>query len=148
MPRDTAHAAALALSVSVCHKGCVRRLRDFASINAYFSEREIDELQAAIDARRQARAPGVRLTSGAGCNVPGPPEPPTPGRQPNRGRGGQVSKRSSQDKTEGAMDKLTGRAKEAGGSLTGNKDKKAEGRADQDKGTLKKKKGALKDLLK
>ena len=59
-----------------------------------------------------------------------------------------MSKRSSQDKTEGAMDKLTGRAKEAGGSLTGNKDKKAEGRADQDKGTLKKKKGAVKDILK
>ena len=51
-------------------------------------------------------------------------------------------------KTEGAMDKVTGRAKEATGSLTGNKDKKAEGRADQDKGTLKKKKGAVKDLLK
>jgi uncharacterized protein YjbJ (UPF0337 family) len=59
-----------------------------------------------------------------------------------------VTKRSSQDKAEGAVDKLTGRAKEAGGSLTGNKDKKAEGRAEQDKGTLKKKKGALKDLLK
>ena len=59
-----------------------------------------------------------------------------------------VSKRSSQDKTEGAIDKVTGRAKEATGSLTGNKDKKAEGRAEQDKGTLKKKKGAVKDLLK
>lgn len=59
-----------------------------------------------------------------------------------------MSKRSSQDKTEGAMDKAKGRAKEAGGSLTGNKDKKAEGRADQDKGTLKEKKGAAKDLLK
>jgi uncharacterized protein YjbJ (UPF0337 family) len=59
-----------------------------------------------------------------------------------------VTKRSSQDKAEGAIDKLTGRAKEAGGTLTGNKDKKAEGRAEQDKGTLKKKKGALKDLLK
>jgi uncharacterized protein YjbJ (UPF0337 family) len=58
-----------------------------------------------------------------------------------------VTKRSSQDKAEGAVDKLTGRAKEATGSLTGNKDKKAEGRAEQDKGTLKKK-GALKDLLK
>ena len=46
------------------------------------------------------------------------------------------------------MDKAKGRAKEAVGSLTGNKDKKAEGRADQDKGTLKKKKGTLKDLLK
>jgi uncharacterized protein YjbJ (UPF0337 family) len=59
-----------------------------------------------------------------------------------------VTKRSSRDKTEGAIDKLTGRAKEAAGSLTGNKDKKAEGRAEQDKGTLKKKKGAVKDLLK
>ncbi len=29
------------------------------------------------------------------------------------------------------MDKVTGRAKEATGSLTGNKDKKAEGQADQ-----------------
>jgi uncharacterized protein YjbJ (UPF0337 family) len=59
-----------------------------------------------------------------------------------------VTKGSSRDKTEGAIDKLTGRAKEATGSLTGNKDKKAEGRAEQDKGTLKKKKGAVKDLLK
>ena len=59
-----------------------------------------------------------------------------------------MTKRSSRDKTEGAMDKVTGRAKEAAGSLTGDKDKKAEGRADQDKGTLKKKKGAVKDLLK
>ena len=58
-----------------------------------------------------------------------------------------MTKRSSRDKAEGAIDKLTGRAKEAGGSLTGNKDRKAEGRADQDKGTLKKK-GAAKDLLK
>jgi len=45
------------------------------------------------------------------------------------------------------MDKAKGRAKEAAGSLTGNKDKKAEGQADQDKGTLKEKKGAAKDLL-
>ena len=59
-----------------------------------------------------------------------------------------MSKRSSQDKAEGAIDKLTGRAKEATGSLTGSKDKKADGRAEQDKGTLKKKKGAAKDLLK
>ena len=59
-----------------------------------------------------------------------------------------MTKRSSRDKTEGAIDKLSGRAKEATGSLTGDKDKKAEGRAEQDKGTLKKKKGALKDLLK
>ena len=59
-----------------------------------------------------------------------------------------MTKGSSRDKTEGAIDKLTGRAKEATGSLTGNKDKKAEGRAEQDKGTLKKKEGAVKDLLK
>ena len=59
-----------------------------------------------------------------------------------------MSKRSSRDKTEGAMDKVKGRAKEATGSLTGNKDLKSEGRANQDKGTLKKKKGAVKDLLK
>ena len=44
-----------------------------------------------------------------------------------------MPKRSGQDKAKG-------RAKEAGGSLTGDKDRKAEGRADQDKGTLKKKK--------
>ena len=58
-----------------------------------------------------------------------------------------MPKRSSQDKTEGAIDKATGRVKGAGGSLTGNMDKKTEGRVDQDKGALKKK-GAVKDLLK
>jgi uncharacterized protein YjbJ (UPF0337 family) len=59
-----------------------------------------------------------------------------------------VGKSSRQDKNEGAADKAKGRVKEAAGSLTGNKDKKAEGRKDQDKGTLKDKKGAVKDLLK
>jgi hypothetical protein len=34
----------------------MKRLRDFASIVAVFSDREIDKLQAAIDARREARA--------------------------------------------------------------------------------------------
>jgi uncharacterized protein YjbJ (UPF0337 family) len=58
-----------------------------------------------------------------------------------------VARDSRKDKSEGAMDKAKGRVKEAAGSLTGNKDRKAEGRADQDKGTLKKKKGAAKDLL-
>jgi uncharacterized protein YjbJ (UPF0337 family) len=38
--------------------------------------------------------------------------------------------------------------KEAAGSLTGNKEKKAEGRSDQTKGTYKEKKGKLKDLFK
>ena len=32
------------------------RLRDFESINAFFDDREIDELQADIDARREAHA--------------------------------------------------------------------------------------------
>lgn len=57
-----------------------------------------------------------------------------------------MAKRSGQDKVEGAGDKLKGKAKEAAGSLTGNESRKAEGRSDQDKGTLKKKKGQLKDL--
>ena len=34
----------------------MKRLRDFESIAAYFSDREIDDLQAVIDARREARA--------------------------------------------------------------------------------------------
>ncbi len=38
------------------HKGGVGRLRDFASIVACLSDREIDEMQAAIDAQREARA--------------------------------------------------------------------------------------------
>jgi uncharacterized protein YjbJ (UPF0337 family) len=59
-----------------------------------------------------------------------------------------AGKSSRQDKSEGALDKAKGRVKEAAGSLTGDKDKKAEGRKDQDKGTLKDKKGAAKDLLK
>ena len=59
-----------------------------------------------------------------------------------------AGKSSRRDKNEGALDKAKGRVKEATGSLTGDKDKKAEGRADQDKGTLKDKKGVAKDLLK
>jgi uncharacterized protein YjbJ (UPF0337 family) len=59
-----------------------------------------------------------------------------------------AGKSSRRDKNEGALDKAKGRVKEATGSLTGDKDKKAEGRKDQDKGTLKDKKGAVKDLLK
>jgi len=45
------------------------------------------------------------------------------------------------------MDRAKGRVKEAGGALTGDKDKKSEGRADQRKGKIKEKKGNLKDLL-
>jgi uncharacterized protein YjbJ (UPF0337 family) len=46
------------------------------------------------------------------------------------------------------MDRAKGRLKEASGALTGDRDKKAEGRSDQRRGTAKEKKGHLKDLLK
>jgi uncharacterized protein YjbJ (UPF0337 family) len=46
------------------------------------------------------------------------------------------------------MDKVKGRVKEASGALSGDKDRKAEGRSDQRKGTAKQKKGNLKDLFK
>jgi uncharacterized protein YjbJ (UPF0337 family) len=49
-----------------------------------------------------------------------------------------VGKDGSKDKTEGAMDRAKGRAKETASSLSGNREMKAEGSADQDKGTLKK----------
>ena len=55
---------------------------------------------------------------------------------------------SGDDKREGAMDKVAGRLKEGSGALTGYKDKKAEGRADQRRGTMKEKKGHLKILFK
>ena len=71
MPHDTSHAAALALSVGVCHKGGVRRLRDFASIAAVLSDQEIDELQAAIDERREeARAGGTDAAAATSAEVP------------------------------------------------------------------------------
>jgi hypothetical protein len=63
---DTAQADALALSAGVCHKGDVRRLREFKSIAAFFSNREIDKLQAAIDARREARAEGAATSQDDG----------------------------------------------------------------------------------
>ena len=57
-------------------------------------------------------------------------------------------KSSRQDRGEGAMDKLKGRAKEAAGAVTGNEATKSEGRSDQTKGTAKEKKGKLRDLFK
>jgi uncharacterized protein YjbJ (UPF0337 family) len=54
---------------------------------------------------------------------------------------------SREDKNEGKMDRVKGRAKEAGGALTGDKSKKRERRSDQRKGKAKEKKGAAKDLL-
>ena len=44
------------------------------------------------------------------------------------------------------MDKAKGRAKEAGGSLAGDKVNNAEGRSDQRKGSAREKSGAAKDL--
>ncbi len=86
MPHDTSHAAALALSVGVCHKGGVRRLRDFASIAHFFSDREIEELQAAIDARRQARA--VRPDEPPKAQMSWQePKPDEPGSAPRRAVG-------------------------------------------------------------
>jgi uncharacterized protein YjbJ (UPF0337 family) len=56
-------------------------------------------------------------------------------------------KTSGEDRSEGALNKAKGRLKEAAGAVTGDKDKKAEGRSDQTKGTLKEKKGKLKNLF-
>jgi uncharacterized protein YjbJ (UPF0337 family) len=58
------------------------------------------------------------------------------------------SKTSGEDRTEAATDKVKGRVKEAAGAVTGNEKLKAEGRSDQRKGTVKEKKGKLKDLFK
>ncbi len=57
-------------------------------------------------------------------------------------------KSSTQHKGEGALDKAKGKAKEATGAATSDKEKKAEGRSEQTKGTAKDKVGKAKDLLK
>ena len=57
------------------------------------------------------------------------------------------SKTSGEDRTAGAVDKAKGRIKEAAGAVTGDKNLKAEGRSDQRKGTVKEKKGKLKNLF-
>ena len=57
-----------------------------------------------------------------------------------------MPKKSSKDRTEGAMDKAKGRVKVAGGSLSGDSEMKTEGRTDQRKGKAKDKKGAARDL--
>jgi uncharacterized protein YjbJ (UPF0337 family) len=57
-----------------------------------------------------------------------------------------MPKKSTQDRAEGAVDKAKGRVKEAGGSLSGDSEKKAEGHSDQRKRTAKDKKGAARDL--
>lgn len=53
----------------------------------------------------------------------------------------------NEDRAEGAVDKLKGRAKDAGGALSGDRSLQAEGRRDQAKGTLKEKKGLLRKLF-
>jgi hypothetical protein len=66
----------------------MRRLRDFDSIAAFFSDREIDDLQAAVDSRREASA---LRPSGSATPVPPSKKKPRPGRPaktpraPNRG---------------------------------------------------------------
>ncbi len=61
---------------------------------------------------------------------------------------GTPGKSSREDRNEGAIDRAKGRMKEAGGAITGDKDKKSEGRSDQRKAKAKDKKAAAKDLLK
>ena len=86
MPGDTPHAAALALSAGTCDKGRVRRLRDFAGIAVFFSDREIDEIQATVDARREARAARPDDPPEAGVSQPDP-KPDEPGSVPRRAVG-------------------------------------------------------------
>ena len=52
------------------------------------------------------------------------------------------------DKAAGTIDKTKGWVKETSSSLTGDKEKRAEGRAHQLKGVAKSKKGHVKDLFK
>jgi uncharacterized protein YjbJ (UPF0337 family) len=59
-----------------------------------------------------------------------------------------MGKSPAKDKTEGALDKVKGRAREAAGALTGDESQKAKGQGEQVKGTAKNKKGHLKDLAK
>ena len=79
--------SALALSAGICHKRHMRRLRDFASIADFFSAREIDELQAAIDARREARAGWLPEDDPHAAPMPPtePAVPDNPGSNPRRG---------------------------------------------------------------
>lgn len=62
-------------------------------------------------------------------------------------KGRRRSKTSGEDRTEAAMDKVKGRLKEATGAVTGDENLKAEGRSEQRKGTMKEKKGKLKNLF-
>ena len=59
-----------------------------------------------------------------------------------------LSRGRHRDKVAGTVDKTKGWVKETSSSLTGDKEKRAEGRADQLKGVAKSKKGHVKDLFK
>ena len=58
-----------------------------------------------------------------------------------------MARSSSRDKSGGALDKMIGRYKEAGGARTGNEGRKARGQGKQAKGSARKRKGHLKDLF-
>lgn len=60
---------------------------------------------------------------------------------------GRGSNAGGEDKSDGAMEKLKGRLKEAAGVVSGDENLKAEGRSDQRRGAVKEKKGKLKELL-
>ena len=106
-------------------------MRDFASVAAFLGDREIDELQASIDARRgsRARRPGEppaadaadRGSGSVECNGPDHPVRLTPQRQ------------STNKEEEVAVDKAEGKAKEAYGAIVGDEVIKEEGRALQRK---------------
>ena len=77
VPRDTSQRLLYPRGHEI--RGLVGRLRDFDSIVAYLSDREIDELQAAIDARREARSPRAGLGEAKGRPAALPPvDPPRP----------------------------------------------------------------------
>ena len=63
------------------------------------------------------------------------------------GRSTWAGRAAARTRTKGLWTRK-GRMKEAAGSLSGDKDKKSEGRSDQRKGKVKDKKGKAKDLLK
>ena len=52
------------------------------------------------------------------------------------------------DRVKGSATNMAGKAKEAGGNLTGDQKLKGEGKADQAKGKLKNAMGGIKDTLK
>ena len=54
----------------------------------------------------------------------------------------------NKDELEGKMDNLKGRAKEAAGALTGNKEKQAEGQVERAGGAVREKFGQVKEAVK